>query len=200
MLINHIEVSKELAKVEAAINETGSSGTGLLVLSFAEVEALFEQAAEYPLVWGVPWFGADSTVGLDESRYVDSVEGFENVGLYSVAHTVEYGEKWDWLASSFLNLTGVYPETRIGYDYDAAWLYALTLLEVDSFNRSVLAETMPVVGAGYRGATGFVCLDEAGDRVNAFYDVWGYVVEDGATVCRRVGYFDGSDGVVVWLR
>ena len=193
------EFNEYLNEIESAINETGSSGTGLLVLSYAEVAAMFEQASEYPLVLGVPWFGADSTVGLDESTHVDSVEGFEKVGLYSVAHTVEYGEKWDWLASSFLNVTGVYPETRIGYDYDAAWLYALTLLEADSFNRSVLAETMPVVGAGYRGATGFVCLDEAGDRVNACYDVWGYVVGDGATVCRRVGYFDGSSGFVVWL-
>jgi ABC-type branched-subunit amino acid transport system substrate-binding protein len=194
-----IEFSKELAKVESAINETGSSGTGLLVLSYAEIEAMFEQAAEYSVLFDVPWFGVDATVGLDESTHVDSIEGFEKVGLYSVSHTVEYGEKWDWLASSFLNVTGVYPETRIGYDYDAAWLYALTLLETDSFNRSVLAETMPVVGAGYCGATGFVGLDEAGDRVNACYDVWGYVVEDGVTVCSRVGYFDGSSGVVVWL-
>ena len=193
-----IEFSNELAKVEAAINETGSIGTGLLVLSYAEAAVLFEQASEYPLVLGVPWFGADATVGLDESRHVESVEGFEKVGLYSVAHSVEYGEKWDWLASGFLNVTGVYPETCIGYDYDAAWLYALTLLEVDSFNRSVLADTMPVVGAGYRGATGFIRLDEAGDRVNACYDVWGYVVEDGVTVCRRVGYFDG-DGSVTWF-
>ena len=119
--------------------------------------------------------------------------------LYSVTHSVEYGEKWEWLASRYLEMTGVYPETVVGYDYDAAWLYALTLLEADSFERSVLAETLPKVGAGYRGVTGFVVLDEAGDRVNACYDVWGYVVEDGVTVCRRVGYIDGSSGSVFWL-
>ena len=193
------EFSKELDKIESAINETGSSGTGLLVLSYAEIEAFFEQVAEYSLVFDVPWFGADATARLDESTHVDSIEGFDAVGLYSVAHTVEYGEKWDWLASSYLNVTGVYPETRVGYDYDAAWLYALTLLEADSLERSDLAETLPKVGAGYRGATGFVRFDEAGDRINTCYDVWGYVVEDGITVCRSVGYFDGSSGVVVWL-
>jgi len=192
-----IEFSDELDELESVISETGSSDVGLLLLSFAEVEAIFEQASEYPVLFDVPWFGADATAKLDESKYVDSVEGFEQVGLYSVAHTVEYGEKWDWLASSYLNLTGVYPETRVAYDYDAAWLYALTLLEAETFERSVLAETMPVVGAGYRGATGFCRLDGAGDRVNACYDVWGYVEVDGVTVCERVGFIDGF-GSVTW--
>jgi len=192
-----VEFSDELVRVEGILSGVDSSGVGLLVLSFAEVEKIFEQASDYPLVMEVPWFGADATAMLDESIHVDSIEGFEQVGLYSVAHTVEYGMKWDWLASSYLNLTGVYPETRVGYDYDAAWLYALTLLEAESFDRSVLAETLPRVGAGYRGVTGFVRMDEAGDRVNACYDVWGYVEVDGVTVCERVGFVDGS-GAVTW--
>jgi len=193
-----IEFSEELIELESAFNDAGISGVGLLVLSYAEAEEIVAQASNYPALFTVPWFGADATANLDESIYVDSVTGFEEVGLYSVAHSVEYGEKWDWLASSYMNLTGVYPETRVGYDYDAAWLYALTLLEAESFDRGDLAETMPVVGAGYHGATGFVRFDEAGDRVNACYDVWGYVVVDGVTVCRRVGFVDGS-GSVVWL-
>lgn len=193
-----IEFSEELEEIESVVNDSGSSDVGLLVLSFAEVEVIIEQASDYPMVMSVPWFGADGTVGLDESNYVGSIDGFEEVGLYSVAHTVEYGEKWEWLASSYLNLTGVDPVTRVGYDYDAAWLYALTLLEAESFDRGVLAETLPRVGAGYRGATGFCRFDEAGDRVNACYDVWAYVEEGGVIVCRRVGFVDGS-GFVVWF-
>ncbi|MCW4012643.1 MAG: ABC transporter substrate-binding protein [Candidatus Bathyarchaeota archaeon] len=194
-----VEFSDELTRIEGAISGVDSSGVGLLVLSFAEVEEIVAQASGYPSVLGVSWFGTDATANLDESQYVDSIEGFEQVGLYSVAHTIEHGEKWDWLASSYMNLTGVYPVTRVGYDYDAAWLYALTLLEAESFDRSVLAETMPRVGAGYRGVTGFVRFDAAGDRVNACYDVWGYVEENGVTVCRRVGFVDGFDGSIVWL-
>lgn len=192
-----IEFSEELDKLESVVNDSGSSDVGLLVLSFAEAEEIVTQASEYPVLFDIPWFGADGTVGLDESKYVDSIEGFEQVGLYSMAHTVEYGEKWEWLASSYLNLTGVYPVTRVGYDYDAAWLYALTLLEAESFDRGVLAETMPVVGAGYRGVTGFCRFDAAGDRVNACYDVWGYAMVDGVTVCERVGFIDGF-GSVTW--
>jgi len=192
-----IEFSDELDEIESVILETGSD-VGLLVLSFAEAEEIVNQASEYPVLFTVPWFGGDATAKLDESKYVDSIEGFEQVGLYSVAHTVEYGERWEWLASSYLNLTGVYPVTRVGYDYDAAWLYALTLLEAESFDRGELAETLSVVGAGYRGATGFCRFDDAGDRVNACYDVWGYLAVDGVTVCRRVGFVDGS-GSVAWF-
>lgn len=193
-----VEFSDELARVEGALSGVDSSGVGLFVLSFAEVEEIIAQTSGYHIVFDVPWFGADATANLDESKYVDSIEGFEQVGLCSVAHTVEYGEKWDWLASSYMNLTGVYPMTRVGYDYDAAWLYALTLLEAESFDRSVLAETMPRVGAGYRGATGFCRFDEAGDRVNACYDVWGYVEVDGVTVCERVGFIDGFGSVTLY--
>ncbi len=192
---------EELARVESVLSGVDDvDGVGLLVLSNTEVQMLVPEANEYPSVMGVPWFGCDATAMLDNSQFVDSIEGFDRVGLYSVAHGVEYGEKWDWLAARYLNVTGVYPESVVGYDYDAAWLYVLTLLEADSLKRSVLAETMPLVGAGYRGATGFIQLDEAGDRVNACYDVWGYVVVDGVSVCERVGYVDGCDGSVVWLR
>ncbi len=195
-----VEFGNELAIVESSLSGLDdSAGVGLLVLSNAEVQILVEQASEYPSVIAVPWFGADSTAKLDASEYIDSIEGFERVGLYSVSHGVEYGEKWDWLAVRYLNVTGVYPDSVVGYDYDAAWLYVLTLLETDSLKRSVLAETLPVVGAGYRGATGFIVLDEAGDRVNAFYDVCGYLVEDGVTVCRRVGFFDGTNRSVNWI-
>ncbi len=194
------EFRDELASIESSISELeDSSHVGLLVLSYAEVETLVDQASSYSSVIGVPWFGADATAKLDESQFVDSIEGFEAVGLYSVTHSVEYGEKWDQLVSWYFEVTGVYPESVVGYDYDAAWLYALTLLEADSFERSVLAEALPKVGAGYRGVTGFIVLDVAGDRLNASYDVWGYVVESGVTVCRRLGYIEGSSGSVFWL-
>ena len=190
----------ELASIESSISELeDSSHVGLLVLSNAEVEAMVDQAQSYLEVMSVPWFGADTTAKLDESPFVDSIEGFEAVELYSVTHSVEYDEKWDQLRSHYFDVTGVYPESVVGYDYDAAWLYALTLLEADSFERSVLAEALPKVGAGYRGVTGFIVLDVAGDRVNACYDVWGYVLDDGVTVCQRVGYIDGSIGSVFWL-
>ena len=58
-----------------------SSHIGLLVLSNAEVEAMVDQAQSYLEVMDVPWFGADATARLDESPYVDSIEGFESVGV-----------------------------------------------------------------------------------------------------------------------
>ena len=100
----------------------------------------------------------------------------------------------------YLELTGEEPSTEIGYDYDAAWLFALTLMEPGTSDRTIFAEKISEVASGYEGATGLIRLDEFGDRENASYDILCYVKEGNETISIQVGFYDGETDKVTWAQ
>ncbi len=135
---------------------------------------------------------------LDKSKWIDSVEGLDQLGLYSPVHSVQDNEKWRNLQDRYVELIGDEPTTDIGYDYDAAWVFALTLMEAGTTDREMFADNIHKVASGFNGATGIVLLDEYGDRKNASYDIWCYVNKDGETISTRVGFYNGEINEIIW--
>lgn len=90
------------------------------------------------------------------------------------------------------------PTTEVGYGYDAAWVFALTLMEADTTDRTVFAEKIFDVASNFEGVTGYVYLDDFGDRENASYDIWIYVNENGETISKKIGFYDGESDKITW--
>lgn len=198
-----INFGKELGEISDALSASVSNGVsiddvGVIALCFAEIEPIVNEATSFPLLMEVAWFGSESTAWLDQSKYIDSISGFDRLGVYSPIYTVAGNNKWENLAERYQGLTGEHPDRDVGYDYDAAWLMALTIMESGSHDRKTLAEALPGVASSYVGATGMIGLDEYGDRDNAPYDIVGYVLENNETICLIVGYYDGETQEVSW--
>ena len=184
----------------AIVNGTSQEEIGVIALSLREINQIFNQTDKYPILRELPWIGYEGTALLDESKWIGSVEGLDQLGLFSPVPSVKYNEKWRRLQSLYLELTGEEPSTRIGYDYDAAWLFALTLMEPGTSDRTIFAEKISEVASGYEGATGLIRLDEFGDRENASYDILCYVKEDNETISKQVGFYDGETDKVTWTQ
>ena len=56
--------------------------------------------------------------------------------------------------------------------YDAAWLAGLSILRAGTIDATEIRSVLGEVAAGYRGATGDIILNEAGDLASADYAVW----------------------------
>jgi branched-chain amino acid transport system substrate-binding protein len=197
------DFSKELRELNMVISSTivdgvSSEKIGVLVLSYAEIEEIVNQTTVFPSLEQVTWFGSEGTAMLDKNKWVDSIEGFGKLGVLSPIYSVASNEHWEILVEKYVELTGEIPDTGVGYDYDAAWLIALTIIQSGSQDRTILSDQLSIVASNYVGVTGSIKLDEYGDRDNASYDIWGYVQQDMETSCIRVGYFDGDSKEVFW--
>ena len=171
---------------------------GVIALSLGEIVRIYNQTEDYPLLRELTWIGYEGTSMLDKSKYIDSVEGLDQLGLYSPVYSVQDNEKWRKLQSRYFELTGEMPSTDIGYDYDAAWVFALTLMEAGTSDRASFADKIYGVASSFEGATGFVYLDDFGDRMNASYDIWVYVNQNGETISKIIGFYDGESDKITW--
>ena len=179
-------------------NGTPQEELGIIALSLGEIVRIFNQTEDYTTLRELSWIGYEGTTMLDKSKWIDSVEGLDQLGLYSPVHSVQDNEKWRNLQDRYVELIGDEPTTDIGYDYDAAWVFALTLMEAGTTDREMFALNIHKVASGFNGATGIVLLDEYGDRKNASYDIWCYVDKDGETISNRVGFYNGETNEIIW--
>ncbi len=79
-------------------------------------------------------------------------------------------------------------------DYDAAWSLTLSAIEAGSLDANDIAPLWPDVPRNFYGASGWVDLDENGDRKPGIFDIWGYV-DDGFT---NWGQYNGIEISVNW--
>ena len=79
-------------------------------------------------------------------------------------------------------------------DYDAMWLQAVSILEVGGPDALEVRDLFPQAANNWFGVSGWVALDENGDRRAQIFDIWGYT-EDGF---QSWGQYNGRDIEVTW--
>jgi hypothetical protein len=60
---------------------------------------------------------------------------------------------------------------------------------------------IPDVASRYFGYSGWCLLNDAGDRAESDYDIWGYGYDDetGEPTIKKYGLYDSLTGQVTWL-
>jgi branched-chain amino acid transport system substrate-binding protein len=171
---------KQLSQlVENQTKKVGNDYVGVYLISYDEVTPIMIQANEHKILDKVRWFGADSTAQNNHLlRNKDSAlfaikTNFVNplfaVSLQNekIEHIVEEIEK------------GKHEPTLLTYpiiSYDALWVAALSLDKsntmIEKFNINTLKENMVKLTESYRGISGNITLNNAGDRINGQYELW----------------------------
>jgi len=167
------EASDLAGKVASAVAAYGAEEVAVLHISFEEVNAFFTAAIEYDILSTVKWYGSDGTASSATMIEDPAVRDFTlTVGYPCTIFAPTESAKWDMVRQNGITVLGREPETYSYAIYDIVWAYALSLLKVDKYDAEAVREVMPEVVKSFFGASGWIELDEAGDREASDYVIW----------------------------
>ena len=167
------EASDLNTKVTNAIATYGADQVCVLHIAFEEVAAWFTAASEYEVLSSVKWYGSDGTAGSSAMLEDPVVSAFSVMVDYpSPIFAPTESAKWEMVRQNGVDVLGRNPESYSYGVYDVVWAYALSVLKADSTDPEDIIAVLPEVAESFFGASGWIELDEAGDRKAGDYVIW----------------------------
>lgn len=168
-----MEVSNLAGKVSSAVDAYGAENVGVWHISFEEVTAFFSAASAYDVLSTVKWYGSDGTANSDAMLEDETVAAFAaKVNYPCTIFAPTHSPKWEEVRQNNLDKLGREPDSYSYAVYDVVWAYAYSLLTVDTYDADAVKEVLPTVTRSLFGGSGWIDLDEAGDRKAGDYDIW----------------------------
>jgi len=156
-----------------AVLTYGAGQVAVLHLSLAEVNAFMTACLAYPVLNDVKWYGSEGTCRNGAMLEDPNVRDFAMSVRYPCTQFGPmHSDKWEKVRQHCNATLGRAPEPYAYNVYDIVWVYALSLLEVDAYDSRAFKTVLPTVTRNYFGASGWIELDENGDRKGADYDIW----------------------------
>ncbi len=179
--------------LEAAIAEHGAEYVGIQTMMFDEAVVMVTQSDLFPVTREVIWMGTEAS-GRNQ-RMLDDGGGLQ-VDLRGFSSLMTPAQSWKWkkLEADYYAEVQQAASFYTATDYDAAWSLALSVIQTGSVKANDVVEAWPDVPRNYFGASGWVDLDDNGDRKPAMFDIWGFT-DDGFT---SFGKYDGVKIEVMW--
>ena len=176
-----------------AIAEYGAERVGVQTMYFDEGVVMVSQTGDYPNTQAVVWMGTESS-GRSQ-RMIDDGAGMQ-VALGGFSSLMTPAKSWKWLDldERYFDLVAQPASFYTAADYDAGYALALSVFEAGSVDANDVAPLWPTVPRNYFGTSGWVDLDENGDRKPGIFDIWGFT-EDGFT---SYGQYNGIEISVAW--
>ncbi len=196
-----LEFSSEVASLADKVSALGvSPETAVLLISFEEDGiSILNAAKDYSVLMSVEWFGTDGTAF---STKIASQVGDVAVSVGGLPSTI-FAPTSSPVQQSFFerykDTYGVEPDSYTHNMYDAAWLAAMTILQVGKYDGEAIAKALPEVAARFFGVSGWLNLDENGDRAFGDYSIAAIVFENGEYVCKVVGVYRSTTDTVEWF-
>jgi ABC-type branched-subunit amino acid transport system substrate-binding protein len=186
------------AAIEGIIDERGSEGVAILLMSFSEVSDILEGAVEFPALMEVEWFMTGGHfVSIAINREITTPLASE-VRLITWSPTAPDSPQHHRVNEAYKSEFGRdidYYEANI---YDALWIMALSAIEAGAADGPTVREVLPNVAANYTGITGVCSLDANGDREAVDYALWVYLDMDGVCESFRCGIYHHDSDSVEW--
>lgn len=181
----------------AAKDEYGVDRIGVqTMIGDAEAVLIMTQTPDFPNTNDVIWMSTEEA-GRSQ-RMLDDGLGLQNdVGYFSSLMTPAKSWKWERLDKMYFDLVSQNANFYTAADYDAAWCLALSVLTTESLLANEVVEVWPDTPNNFFGASGWVDLDENGDRKPGIFDIWGFssLAERGFTI---YGQYNGMEISVYW--
>ncbi len=192
-------IASAIEDIQTYTNIYGADNIGVQVLAFSgETISLLWEARNHPTIYDIQWFGTESIASNNDIKDQAFVEAI-NVGLYSTFPTTPLNyEKYDTLNDLFKREYGYAMSLYMANLYDAAWIYALSVVEVGSTEVSSIRDVINEVAMNYEGVSGYCTLDENGDRTISNYDIWGYRKLGSKNVNEKIGFYSSEGDKITW--
>lgn len=187
-------VAKLTPQVRQAIARRRPDEAAIYLAGFDEIVELFTLAIADPVLGSVRWYGSDgparSEALLGNSR---AVEFATRVGFPNPVFGLEEGAKeiWEPLAGRIRARTNLEPDAFALAVYDAVWVVARGYI-ASGATRDIekLKHAFTTAAATGYGATGWMVLNEAGDRKHGDYDFWAIRAVDGKPAWIRIARYE----------
>jgi len=208
-----VEFSAEAATlndlVTSAVNDYGVDEVGVWAIGFEEIAAFFTDADQYDMLKQVKWYGSDGTVVTPAmvdpadptvSMFCAATKGSTPHGFINpIFSPLPATWKYDKVRARVLDELGREPDSYSYTCYDVVYAYAYSLMAVGKYDAEAVKAVLPEITRELNGATGWVDLDENGDRAPSNYDLW--VVEEavaGVYDWVRVGTWHLATDTISW--
>jgi branched-chain amino acid transport system substrate-binding protein len=194
------EASQLSSTVSNAITTYGASNVAVLLIAFEESELLMTAADAYPQLKTVTWFGSDGTALAGALIENEDVAAFAtDVGFLNTIFAPTHSPKWEALRAHNLAEVGREPDSYSYAVHDVVWTYAMSILAAGDTDPDKIIEVLPTVTESLFGASGWVQLDEAGDRTTSNYDIW-QIVEStpGNYTWAHAGVWNTALDTITW--
>ncbi len=196
------EFSVEAARLNDAVGRAiatyGKDKVGVLLISFEEAAAFFAAAKAYPVLLEVKWQGSDGTAAIAPLLEPAVAEVVVKVGFYNTMTSPGVSPHGEKIRKVIMERLGMEPMGYTYFVYDIAWTLALVLDAVGSYDPVAVMRILPVLLEKYLGASGYIKLDENGDRAVGDYDIWAVVRVKDKYEWRVVGLYKGVTETIEW--
>lgn len=166
------DLSAEVARL-ADIKARLGEGTAVVMMSFEDDGVnIIRAMSRNPAFSGSILFGTDGSAL--SSKFIEEVGeeilkfGGNPSTNFVPANTLTQQEFIERYRSRY----GENPDVYSMNAYDAAWLIALAVMQSNSYEGSTLVNVLPLVAQHYYGVTGYIPLDENGDRAYGDYGIF----------------------------
>ncbi|MDH5770444.1 MAG: ABC transporter substrate-binding protein [Candidatus Bathyarchaeota archaeon] len=187
----------EAAALEA-VNEYGGNNVAIVLISLDEADNIIDFAKYYNTLYSLYWFGSESTA-KNLNLFKNIPQQVNKLKVFSPLVTQEENDMYEKFAEDYSSIMGKVPDFYTSAMYDACWLYALSIVKTWTAEISYVKQELPSIAENFYGASGWLRLNEEGDRYAVDYEIWGYGLDDGALVNVIYGYYDAKDGEVTWF-
>ena len=185
--INFIMWNQYLKKLSNILENTTHQfdvqKVGIYLVSFDEVTPILIQSNEHPILQKVKWYGSDASAqNLQIIRNHDAAYFAEMINFSNPLFQVNLNNsKAEALRAEIEKK--LHGSTSLTYPilaYDTYWVTALSLEKIiDNSTINIDVESLKNIitgtAADYDGISGKIILNDAGDRINANYDIWSVV-------------------------
>ncbi len=180
------------------VAEYGAERSGILVIGFSEVAIMISQADAYPTIYDeVRWFGTDGTAITQRLRD-DSPTQAAHLQIPSTVAAPAISPKFRELNTTYYPLSGQVLSYYSACTYDIAWVLLEGVLETQGqVAEDIIPFMDPITDKSY-GTSGWLKLNEDGDRFPPDYEIWGYGAVGDRTDFVLYGKYFTSYGTVEW--
>lgn len=189
------------AQVGQAVKQHGAEQVGVYLAGFNEVAALLASAGVDPVLGSVRWYGSDGTAHSDALVSNGQAAQFAiRVGYPNPIFGLDEGARdiWQPLAEKIRARTQLEPDAFALAVYDAVWVVARGYVASGAtLGIRELKEAFTTAAATGFGATGWMVLNEAGDRKYGDFDFWAVRQLGGEPRWTRVARYETRTGTIV---
>jgi ABC-type branched-subunit amino acid transport system substrate-binding protein len=186
-------------------NSTYPNKVAMDFASFEEFRQLIVQAnLQHPSLLRdrLPWFGTDGEA-QDIILTGDPSAGplIAQVRLPSTLYSFQNNTKTERLYAAFASAyPGIVCDQFCAGAYDDVWLAALATLQAGSYNGTRIQSMLLTVASNYFGVTGWLELDQNGDRVASLYQIWKVAFQGSNSIPSWVlaGTWDSATDMMTW--
>lgn len=176
------EVEALNKEVVAATSERGEKSVAVLLCSYGEVTDIFALAQNYPALSEVKWYGTDGMALNKELISNDNAASFAAATNVSAPIYGYVGENdiYQVAGPKIEERLGRLPESYALTAYDTLWIATFVDLDALPGNDESLKMAVNTLSDTYHGISGWMILNENGDRKYWDYNVWKVTEENGS--------------------